>query len=363
MKATNIHIFGLLTLFGCSERSIQQPSSTDIGVRRFQDAGQVPFDAGRSLEDSGYQHEDAGPATPPATLVRYLTGSEIDAVASPSGPSLVLMGGSREVDTAFEWWVPRINGGDVVILRTSGSDGYNDYLYKEIGGTNSVETMLVTSRILADHAYVAQQIRNAEGIFIAGGDQSTYLNNWKNTKVEEALHFAWQRGAVLGGTSAGLAVLGEFVFAAHNGSIDSETAMSAPFHPRMALENDFLQLSYLENIFTDSHFGERNRLGRLISFLARCHTDFAEPMPTGLGIDERTALVIDNQGQGTVMGSGHVYVLKSLSPPEVCESGQTLTHTSLEYWKLSDGDAIQFPGAMVSEPSKPLSVTDGKLNL
>ncbi|MEE2901959.1 MAG: cyanophycinase [Myxococcota bacterium] len=363
MKAAKIHIFGLLALFGCSEHSIQSPSTTDSGIRSGSDTGQIFFDAGRSSEDSGFHDADAGLATAPATLVHYVTGSKIDAFVSPSGPALVLMGGSREVDAAFEWWAPRINGGDVVILRTSGSDGYNNYLYSEIGGPDSVETMLVTSRALADHAYVAPQIRNAEGIFLAGGDQSTYLSNWKHTEVENALHYAWQRGAVIGGTSAGLAVLGEFVFAAHNGSIDSDTAMTEPFHPRMSLENDFLELSYLENILTDSHFGQRSRLGRLVAFMARCHTDLTESMSTGLGIDERTALIIDNQGQGTVMGSGHVYVVKSLSPPEVCESGKTLTHTSLEYWKLTEGDAIQFPGATVSEPSKPLSVTYGKLNL
>jgi hypothetical protein len=66
---------------------------------------------------------------PPAGLVHYVTGSDANADVTPTGPGLILMGGGTDVDAAFQWWKPRISGGDVVVLRASGADGYNDYLY------------------------------------------------------------------------------------------------------------------------------------------------------------------------------------------------------------------------------------------
>ena len=97
---------------------------------------------------------------PPASLVRYLTGPDADAVVTPTGPGLILMGGGTEPDEAFVWWNTLHGGGDVVVLRTSGSDGYNDYLFSDIGGVDSVETLIVDSRALASHPYVAWRIEH-----------------------------------------------------------------------------------------------------------------------------------------------------------------------------------------------------------
>jgi cyanophycinase len=60
-----------------------------------------------------------------------ITGNVAD-VTVPSELGIVLMGGSTDVDQALEWMINRAKGGDVVIIRASGSTGYNDYIY-EIG--------------------------------------------------------------------------------------------------------------------------------------------------------------------------------------------------------------------------------------
>ena len=57
-------------------------------------------------------------------------------------------------------------------------------------------------------------IRNAEAIFIAGGDQSNYVRYWKDTPVEDAINLVAAKPAPIGGTSAGMAILGEFVYSA-----------------------------------------------------------------------------------------------------------------------------------------------------
>ena len=64
------------------------------------------------------------------------------------------------------------------------------------------------STTAANDPFVAKTIASASAIFIMGGDQSTYVNDWQNTPVQTALDQAAARGVPIGGTSAGLAVLG-----------------------------------------------------------------------------------------------------------------------------------------------------------
>lgn len=146
-------------------------------------------------------------AIPADTLVRapklttWLTGDTADVQRVTTGGT-VLMGGSKDVDMAIRWMIQKSGGGDFVIIRSSGSNGYNDYIYKRLGGVNSVETILINSRLLANDTIVARKIRNAEALFIAGGDQANYVNFWKGTKVEEAVNYIRNTKQVpVGGTS------------------------------------------------------------------------------------------------------------------------------------------------------------------
>ena len=81
------------------------------------------------------------------------------------------MGGATEDDNAMKWFLQRANGGDVLVLRATGSNGYNSYLYSDLGITvNSVETIVCTSALASTAPYVLQKINQAEAIWFAGGD-------------------------------------------------------------------------------------------------------------------------------------------------------------------------------------------------
>ncbi|MDG2505215.1 MAG: cyanophycinase, partial [Crocinitomicaceae bacterium] len=70
----------------------------------------------------------------------YFIGNELDVTVASLG-GICLMGGAAEDDNAMKWFLERANGGDVLVIRTSGSDGYNNYLYNDLGTeVNSVET-------------------------------------------------------------------------------------------------------------------------------------------------------------------------------------------------------------------------------
>ena len=304
---------------------------------------------------------DAAPPEPPASLTRWLVGNAADKVTT-SRAGLLLMGGSTDVDAAFEWQRDRIGGGDVVVLRASGADGYNDYLYSDIGGVDSVETLLVDTRALALEPYVKWTLDHAEAIFLAGGDQAVYVEAWGETPVADALTAAFARGAVVGGTSAGCAFLAGHVYSARAGSVLSSEALADPYDTRVTLDRDIVALPPLATTVTDTHFAARDRMGRLLAFTARTIADGWTTQPVGLGVDERTALVVDDLGTGTVLGTGAVYAIVPTTAPAQCTQGQPLAWSNVPLYELRAGDTIALPSGTTSVTARTLSAANGMLS-
>jgi cyanophycinase len=266
----------------------------------------------------------------------YVVGSSSDVVRS-SSPGTVLMGGGSDVDAAFQWMIGKSGGGDFVVIRASGTDAYNPYIYG-LGTVDSVETLIITSRTAASDPFVVNKIRNAEALWIAGGDQSNYINYWKGTPVADAINYvANTKGAPVGGTSAGLAVLGQFIYTGATGSVTSSQALSNPYHRYVTLDRDFVQIANLGGVITDSHFVARDRLGRLVTFLARIIRDGWASSVRGIGVDEATAMLVNPDGSATRVGSGAVYFLSSNGVPQVCADRTPLTYTGLAVYKVSGG--------------------------
>lgn len=263
---------------------------------------------------------------PAPSVVTYLTGDAADVTTTTSG-GLILMGGSTDVDAAIAWFLQRAGGGDVVVIRSSGADGYNQYMYDMVG-VNSVETIMIDSRAKADLASVTQKIRNAEALFIAGGDQWDYVNYWKNSGTEDAINYLINtKNVTVGGTSAGLAIMGSVYYSGQTGSVTSAQALANPYNKYSTLgRNDFVSSAFLQNTITDSHYSQRTRQGRHISFLARMMKDFNYTTIKGIGVDEQTAVCIDGAGVGKVFGINKAYFIQNESlGPETCVSGTPLT--------------------------------------
>lgn len=263
----------------------------------------------------------------------YVVGNDGD-VTTKTSAGLLLMGGSTDVDEAFQWMINKSGGGDFVVIRAAGTDAYNPYIY-DLGTVDSVATIIIKDRAAASDPFVLEKIRSAEALFIAGGDQYNYVSYWKGTPVEDAIHELAARNVPIGGTSAGLAIMGEFLFSAENNTVDSSTALSDPYGKRIALDRDFLSLPNMSGIITDSHFVARDRMGRLITFLARIMQDDWSPDAKGIGIDERTALLVEPKGTVSVVGSGAAYFLRTPGKPEVCLSRTDLTFHNISVYRIS----------------------------
>jgi cyanophycinase len=247
-------------------------------------------------------------------------------IRTATSGGVVLIGGGGNVKGAFEWMIKKSGGGDVVVLTASANDGYNKDIF-ELGGVNSVETLNITSKELADNDTVALTVRNAEMLFIAGGDQSRYMFNWRDTKLNAAINYLLlQKKVPVGGTSAGCAILTGLYYSGENGSAVSDSVLINPYDKNVTVyNNDFLHAPYLSNVISDQHYITRKREGRHITFMARIIKDY-HSFPMGIAPDERTAVCIDENGQAIVTGENKAYFLitDKKRPPEVCTAQQPL---------------------------------------
>lgn len=255
--------------------------------------------------------------------------------------SVVLMGGGYDVAEAFRWMIRQsgvqpancssgactpTTGGRFLILRASGTDAYNPYLlsrlgtvdsttpmrYENVGGVDmgltSVETLVVPSVTAANDPFVVSRIQAAQAIWIAGGNQADYVNFWQGTQLKTYLNKAIQKGVPVGGTSAGNAILGQYVFAALKGTVTSSQAIVDPFNKYMTFDPvlpnsspSLLNIASLANTITDDHLETRDRMGRMVAFLSRITQQICGgPADIGksraIGLDEETAMVVSYSG-------------------------------------------------------------------
>lgn len=255
----------------------------------------------------------------------YIEGNPAD-VQTVTSPGFLLAGGSTDQDAAMKWLIEKSGGGDFVVIRATGTDAYNPYIYSELGMTvDSAATIIIKKERAAYDTFVIDRILEAEALFLAGGNQWDYVRDWKGTPIEDAIHALVAKGVPVGGTSAGLAVLGEFVFSAEHDTVLSWQALKNPYHPSVAIATDFLQLPYLDGVITDSHFVARDRMGRLLTFMARILNDGMASEVKAIAVNEKTALAVEADGSARFFGQGPVYFLSANTLPTVCKKSTPLT--------------------------------------
>ena len=281
-----------------------------------------------------------------AKATRYLTGSAADVSPRLYGPALDLGGGGSDVDEGIQRMIDEVRGCDacatkvdVVVLRASGADGYNEYIYK-MNGVDSVETLVVRAAEEARDASVAETVRRAEVVFFAGGDQCNYVRYFKGNEVGRAVESVYARGGGVGGTSAGEAIQGEFVYDACVDGATSDEALADPYHAHVTFTYDFFRWNHMRGVITDQHVVARRRLGRTLVFVARQLKDRKAREVLAVAVNERTSVVVDRRGLARVVGEGPAYFILGDHAPEVCEPKRPLTYSGYKVWKLAPGSAF-----------------------
>lgn len=315
-------------------------------------------------------------------------------------PSFALMGGGPDVDAAFRWLIQRAGitpqtGGRFVVIRATGTDAYNPYVYYSddsaststtiadqwVGGASlgltSVETVVIPTVKAANSPAVNAIVARANVVFIAGGDQSHYIRFWKGTALEQTLNSLMQRNVPIGGTSAGMVVLGQFDYSALYKSATSDKSMLDPFYKDitfdpspLSLTGGFIAPPVLESLILDSHFDSRDRMGRLVTFISRLVAPSAAPggslgcpggvLPAsssgkqtarGIGIGVETALLVQGNGPGlpvtatrvtnpSTTTESAVYLVRASVPPTLCKPQTPLSISSVAVHKLADSSTV-----------------------
>ncbi|MGA8159739.1 MAG: hypothetical protein WCB76_02970, partial [Acidobacteriaceae bacterium] len=182
-------------------------------------------------------------------------------------------------------------------------------------------------------------------------------------------------------TSAGLAVLGQYIYSAQNDKHDdsdltSGKALADPFYRQVVIAPDLLGIPILRGIITDTHFDTRQREGRLLVFMARILASGQAKTIRAIGVDERNAVLVDPDGHAQVIGKagGEAAFYQASGKPQQCEPGKRLIFDSiakrvvatgktfnLRRWQ-GDGPAVGLSvhGTRVIAAMNALPVTQGK---
>lgn len=294
-------------------------------------------------------------------LTTFVSGSAVDVQTRPLG-GVLLAGGGTDSRDGMRWLLAQggvgAHGafGDIVVLRASGADGYHNMLMAL--GANSVTSFVITSVDAANQDVVRRAISKAEVVFIAGGDQSRYVRNWTGTALQNAVNARVAEGYPIGGTSAGLAVLSSFVYAAFNVSSTSAKVLASPYDSSVTITAALFRVPLLANLITDSHFVVRDRMGRLVTFLARLQQDGQAVAPRGIGIDEKSAVGVATSGTATVFGAGNgAYLLGVTSQAtRICAANTPLTLTPVTTVRVPVGQQFNVP-SWTSSSSQAYSIS------
>nr|WP_198648728.1 Type 1 glutamine amidotransferase-like domain-containing protein [Cyanothece sp. BG0011] len=161
-------------------------------------------------------------------------GRDYQSITTQSG--CLLIGGAEGNKSgeheATQWFLKRAYGGKYLVLRVGGIGrqadwicrNYRDWIY-------SAAELSIDSREAANNSQVTDYILDADALFIAGGDQNDYQEYWQGTKTEDTLNYVINEKKIpIAGTSAGMAILGDYYYAPdHQGVISSEI-LNDPFH-------------------------------------------------------------------------------------------------------------------------------------
>ncbi|MGK7895670.1 MAG: cyanophycinase, partial [Xenococcus sp. (in: cyanobacteria)] len=261
----------------------------------------------------------------------------VNSISPQPSPVTMLIGGSEKnsvgEDAATEWFLRHAEGGDYLVLRYGEIGGQaklicDDYDYL----VSSAAELAINTREAANNPDVVQYIRDAEALFLAGGNQNNYQDTWRNTKVEYAINYLINDKKVpVAGTSAGMAIFGEYYYAPRSSGVLSSEILENPFHryTEDIDHSDFIDIPFLKDTITDTHLDRgKTRYGRLFAFLARVVDDNGIPS-YGIGLEGGAFVAIDENGIAKVFGNGEdrgadAYFLRAMENPEIIEPREPL---------------------------------------
>ncbi len=243
---------------------------------------------------------------------------------------IMMVGGGAEgswSDPAYSWGVEQASNKKVGIVSYYSDETQDLPKYFMQLGADTAVNIGIGKKSLADTDSIYNVLISYDFLFFKGGDQSNYYETYQSTKVTQAIMDKFNEGGVIGGTSAGMAILSGVMYTALKSSSYPDDALNNFQHSDITLSNDFINI--LPGYICDTHFIERGRPFRLWAFMARWFADENELL-TGIGVDDKTAFCIDENKIGTAIGTAAVSIYSpsgiSLSENQFRFDNLTATH-------------------------------------
>lgn len=220
--------------------------------------------------------------------------------------SLVVVGGGTQPDALVDEFV-KLAGGPgkarIFVMAQASESGERSGESKaaDFRKRGASSANLWFNREQADKDSLVHLIDSATGIWFGGGDQNKLTAVIRGTKMERAIRARWEKGAVVGGTSAGAAVLSTPMITGNETGVRRDTTEDWTRLERGSVQVDS-GFGFITNAVIDQHFIRRKRSNRLLSLV------LATPPHLGAGIDEGTAIIVEPSGRWRIMGVSAVIV-------------------------------------------------------
>jgi cyanophycinase len=240
--------------------------------------------------------------------------------------------------------IVRLSGGEhsnIVIIPTASSipdEVIENYqlAFERLGCTN-VHILDIREREQSEEEQNIELIRKANAVLFSGGDQSKITGKIGDTSIHHLLmHKYMNENFVIAGTSAGAMCMSSQMITGGN------TTESF----RKGVVGMGEGMGFTPNLIIDSHFIQRGRFGRLTEAVAR------HPKLIGIGLSEDTGLIIRNNNEFEVIGSGMAIIFDGRNlthnNQEILKEGEPMTLTNMITHVLSNGDRFEISTRKIS---------------
>ncbi|MBA3259949.1 MAG: cyanophycinase, partial [Gemmatimonadales bacterium] len=231
-----------------------------------------------------------------------------DAADRPKGSLLIVGGGSRS-EALMHRFVALAGGpgrARIAVLPMASSDAAASgaEIERELDSLGVLAFVFLVDRRQAQSSEAVHRLDSVTGIWFGGGDQRRLAAALAGTASLRALHQRYREGAVVGGTSAGGAIMSDSMITGNQAPPGDTTGYYGDEYPE--IERDRIEvvpgLGFLPGAIVDQHFIRRERHNRLMSAVLE------RPWLIGVGVDESAALEVAPDGRWTVLGGSEVVV-------------------------------------------------------
>jgi cyanophycinase len=242
--------------------------------------------------------------------------------------SLVIVGGGMPADLAKKF-IDLAGGPDalIVVLPTANPDPppRAEGIFFGLAGAKNVRVLPARELKDVEDPKNLEVLTKAGGVWFGGGRQWRFVDAYENTKAHDAFRDVLRRGGVIGGSSAGATIQGDYLC---RGSPLNNTEMMCEGYERA--------LGFLPGVGIDQHFTQRKRFADMTAFVK------AYPQLLGIGLDEATAIIVKGH-EAEVMGKNKVHFY---------DAGRKVEAGQPDYETVPPGGRYDLKARKVLDPGK-----------